>query len=197
ALHKTIRGGDPDASLYWLARMLEAGDDPLYIIRRLVRFATEDIGLADPFSLTLANNVREAYRFLGSPEGDLAIAQLVVYMACAPKSNSIYLAFDKARKDAVQHGSLPVPLWIRNAPTDLMKELDYGKGYKYAHDFEQGLTDQEYFPDELKNRQYYKPKETGREARLAEYLEKYREFRLKSSQKQSVSKAPEGPEEDK
>jgi len=197
ALHKTIRGGDPDAALYWLARMLEAGDDPMYIVRRLVRFATEDIGLADPFSLTLAINVRESYRFLGSPEGELAIAQLVVYMACAPKSNSIYLAFGKARSDAVEHGSLPVPLWIRNAPTDLMKELDYGKGYKYAHDFEQALTDQEYFPEELKGRMYLEPKEAGREARLVEYLQKYREFRLKAARKQTVSKAPGGAEKDK
>jgi len=196
ALHKTIRGGDPDAALYWLARMLEAGDDPLYIVRRLVRFASEDIGLADPYALTLALNARDSYHFLGSPEGELAIAQLVVYMACAPKSNSIYLAFGKARSDAVEHGSLPVPLWIRNAPTTLMRELDYGKGYKYAHDFEEGLVDQEYFPEELKNRRYLKPKDVGREARLVEYLRKYREFRQKAAGKQTVNKAPEATEKE-
>jgi len=182
ALHKTIRGGDPDASLYWLARMLEGGQDPRYIIRRLVRFATEDIGLADPYALTLALNARDTYQFLGSPEGELAIAELVVYMACAPKSNSVYLAFDKAMEDAAKRGSLPVPLWIRNAPTGLMKALDYGKDYKYAHDYKDGLTDQEYFPEELAGREYYRPTESGKEVRLAEYLKKYREFRRKVKQ---------------
>ncbi|MCX6833921.1 MAG: replication-associated recombination protein A [candidate division Zixibacteria bacterium] len=177
ALHKTIRDGDPDAALYWLARMLDSGDDPLYIVRRLIRFATEDIGLADSYALTLALNARDTYHFLGSPEGELAIAQLVIYLACAPKSNSAYLAFDKAKADAAEFGSLPVPLWIRNAPTRLMKELDYSKGYKYAHEFEDALVDQEHFPEELKGRVYYEPKEVGREARLAEYIHKYREFR--------------------
>jgi len=134
ALHKTIRGGDPDASLYWLARMLDGGEDPLYIIRRLVRFASEDVGLADPFALTLAVGVKDAYHFVGSPEGDLAIAQLVIYLACAPKSNSVYTAFGKAQRDARELGSLPAPLDIRNAPTGLMKDLGYGKNDKYAHD---------------------------------------------------------------
>jgi putative ATPase len=177
ALHKTIRDGDPDAALYWLARMLDSGDDPLYIVRRLIRFATEDVGLADSYALTLALNARDTYHFLGSPEGELAIAQLVIYLACAPKSNSAYLAFDKAKADAAEFGSLPVPLWIRNAPTRLMKELDYGKGYKYAHEFEDALVDQEHFPEELKGRIYYEPKKVGREERLAEYVQKYREFR--------------------
>ena len=179
ALHKTIRGGDPDAALYWLARMLHAGEEPLYIVRRLIRFATEDIGLADPFALTLAVNVRDTYHFLGSPEGELAIAELVVYMACAPKSNSIYLAFGQAMRDAEQHGSLPVPLWIRNAPTSLMKALDYGKGYKYAHEYENALTDQEYFPEELEGTEYYHPNEAGRESKIKDYLTKYREYRRK------------------
>jgi len=179
ALHKTIRGGDPDAALYWLARMLHAGEEPLYIIRRLIRFATEDIGLADPFALTLAINARDTYHFLGSPEGELAIAELVVYMACAPKSNSIYMAFSRAKKDAEEKGSLPTPLWIRNAPTSLMKALDYGKGYKYAHDYEDAVTDQEYFPEELEGTQYFHPKEIGREAKIKEYLTKYREYRQK------------------
>ena len=181
ALHKTIRDGDPDAALYWLARMLDSGDDPLYIVRRLIRFATEDVGLADSYALTLALNARDTYHFLGSPEGELAIAQLVIYLACAPKSNSAYLAFDKAKADAAEYGSLPVPLWIRNAPTRLMKELDYGKGYKYAHEFEDALVDQEHFPDQLKGRIYYEPKKVGREERLAEYVQKYREFRHKGS----------------
>ncbi|MDH4158499.1 MAG: replication-associated recombination protein A, partial [candidate division Zixibacteria bacterium] len=177
ALHKALRGGDPDASLYWLARMLVAGEDPMYVIRRVVRFATEDIGLADPYALTLALNARDTYHFLGSPEGELAIAEAVIYMACAPKSNSVYTAFAKAQADAGEHGSLPVPLWIRNAPTRLMKELGYGKGYKYAHDYEDALTDQEYFPEALAGTEYYCPREAGRETRMAEYLRKYRDYR--------------------
>lgn len=183
ALHKSLRGGDPDSSLYWLARMLAGGEDAMYIIRRLVRFATEDIGLADPYALTLALNARDTYHFLGSPEGELAIAELVVYMACAPKSNSIYIAFKKAQSDATDKGSLSVPLWIRNASTGLMKALDYGKGYKYAHDFEGALVDQEYFPDELAGTRYYQPTSAGKEARLAEYIEKYRKFRAESAAK--------------
>ncbi len=179
ALHKTIRGGDPDAALYWLARMLDSGEEPLYIVRRLVRFASEDIGLADPFALTMAISARDAFHFLGSPEGELAIAQLVLYLACAPKSNAAYIAFDKAKADASRLGSLPVPLWLRNAPTDLMKDLDYGKGYQYAHDHEDALTDQQHMPDELVNRQYYEPKNAGREARHLEYLAKFREYRRK------------------
>ncbi len=183
ALHKSIRGGDPDASLYWLARMLDSGEDPLYVVRRLIRFATEDIGLADPYALTLSLNARDTYHFLGSPEGELAIAMSVVYMACAPKSNSIYLAFGAARKDVSEHGSLPTPLHIRNAPTRLMKELGYGRDYKYAHDFEDALTDQEYFPDELSGTEYYRPNPVGREIKMAEYLEKYRRFRADARRK--------------
>jgi len=179
ALHKSLRGGDPDASLYWLARMLDGGEHPLYIVRRLVRFASEDVGLADSYALTLALSARDAYHFLGSPEGELAIAQLVIYLACAPKSNAAYTAFDKAVEDAKEKGSLPVPLHIRNAPTSLMKALDYGKGYKYPHEYEDGLTDQQYFPDELAGTEYYHPKEAGREAKLAEYLRKYKEYRKK------------------
>lgn len=179
ALHKSLRGGDPDASLYWLARMLDGGDDPLYIVRRLVRFASEDVGLADPYALTLAVSTRDAYHFLGSPEGELAIAQLVIYLACAPKSNAAYTAFEKAQADADKKGSLPVPLHIRNAPTSLMKALDYGKGYKYPHEYEDALTDQQYFPDELAGTEYYYPKEVGREAKLAEYLKKYKDYRRK------------------
>ena len=170
ALHKTIRGGDPDASLYWLARMLHGGEDPMYIIRRMVRFASEDIGLADSYALTLTLNARDAYHFLGSPEGELAIAQAVVYMACAPKSNSVYSAFEQAKDDAKEKGSLPVPFYIRNAPTSLMKAIGYGKDYKYAHEFPEAITDQQYFPDELKDREYFFPKEVGKEIKFAEYL---------------------------
>jgi len=186
ALHKTIRGGDPDAALYWLARMLEGGEEPLYILRRLIRFASEDIGLADSYALTLALTARDAYHFLGSPEGELAVAQLVVYMACAPKSNSVYTAFDKARADAREKGSLPVPLDLRNAPTRLMKDLGYGADYKYAHEYEDAVTDQEYFPEELAGRRYYFPSEVGREKRLAEYLATYREYREKLRKRSGV-----------
>ncbi|RKX24750.1 MAG: replication-associated recombination protein A [Candidatus Zixiibacteriota bacterium] len=198
ALHKTIRGGDPDAALYWLSRMLESGEEPLYIVRRLIRFASEDIGLADPFALTMAISARDTYHFLGSPEGELAIAQLVIYLACAPKSNSAYVAFARARADAAERGSLPVPLWLRNAPTSLMKGLDYGKGYKYAHDFDNALADQENFPDELKGRQYYEPKSVGREAKIAEYLYKYREFRRKAvAQRKEVNRPTGAADTDK
>ncbi len=183
ALHKTIRGGDPDASLYWLARMLHGGEDPMYIIRRMVRFASEDIGLADPYALTLTLNARDAYHFLGTPEGELAIAQAVVYMACAPKSNSIYTAFEQAKDDAKEKGAPPVPLYIRNAPTKLMTALGYGKDYKYAHEYEDAITDQQYFPDELKDREYFRPKEVGKEIKFAEYLKKYREYRKKLMEK--------------
>ncbi|UCD18460.1 MAG: replication-associated recombination protein A [Candidatus Zixiibacteriota bacterium] len=177
ALHKSIRGGDPDASLYWLARMLVSGEDRLYICRRLIRMAVEDIGLADPNALTVALNGRDTYHFLGTPEGEQALAQTVIYLACAPKSNAAYMAFKKAMADAEEKGSLPVPLWIRNAPTALLKALGYGKDYKYAHDYEDALTDQEYFPGELAGSVYYQPGPAGREIKLGEYLEKYRAFR--------------------
>jgi len=183
ALHKSIRGGDPDASLYWLARMLQSGEDRLYIVRRLIRMAVEDIGLADPNALTVALNSRDTYHFLGSPEGEQALAQTVIYLACAPKSNAAYVAFSKAMKDAEEKGSLPVPLHIRNAPTSLMKSLGYGKDYKYAHDYEEALTDQEHFPEELTGTIYYRPQEAGREIKLGEYLAKYREYRKKLKEK--------------
>ncbi len=179
ALHKTIRGGDPDGALYWLARMLGSGEDPMYVVRRLIRFASEDIGLADPQALALSLAARDSYHMLGSPEGELAIAQLVVYLATAPKSNSVYTAWKQATLDAQAHGSLPVPLHIRNAPTPLMKALDYGKEYQYAHQFLDGLTDQSYFPDALGERRYLDPKETGDETRIANYLTWYRTEREK------------------
>ncbi|MFQ5608142.1 MAG: replication-associated recombination protein A [Candidatus Zixiibacteriota bacterium] len=179
ALHKTIRGGDPDAALYWLARMIDGGEEPLYILRRLIRFASEDIGLADPNALLLALAARDSYHMLGSPEGELAIAQLVIYLACAPKSNSAYGAWEKALALARESGSLPTPLDIRNAPTRLMKEIGYGKDYQYAHEYKDALTDQEYFPIELAGTQLYFPNEVGREKKLADYLKWYREEREK------------------
>ncbi len=192
AFHKSIRGGDPDGSLYWLARMLDSGEDPLYITRRMIRFAAEDIGLADPYALTLCINARDTYHMLGTPEGELAIAQAVIYMACAPKSNAIYIAYEQARKDAAEHGSLPVPLWIRNAPTKLMKALDYGKNYAYAHDFDDAITDQEYFPEQLAGTSYYHPTDRGREAKLKEYLDRYNAKRkeLRAKKTDSTKSAP-------
>ncbi len=157
ALHKSLRDSDPDASLYWLARMLEAGEDPLYIARRLVRFAVEDIGDANNLALVVANAAKEAVDFIGRPEGDLALAQAVIFLAMAPKSNSIYVAYGQAKKDALESQTEPVPLHLRNPVTSLMKQFNYGKGYKYAHDFPDAKVDQEHFPPSLKGRKYYKP----------------------------------------
>jgi putative ATPase len=156
AVHKSLRDSDPDAGIYWITRMLMAGDDPLYIARRLLRFACEDIGNADPQAVILANTVFESCQKLGRPECDIFLIQLAVYLAKAPKDNSVYMAYGKAQEDVKKYGSLPVPLHIRNAPTQLMKDLDYGKGYKYAHDYEGAKVEQEHFPDELKGRQYIK-----------------------------------------
>jgi putative ATPase len=158
ALHKSLRGSDPDAGLYWLARMLEAGEDPLYIARRLVRFAVEDIGSADPQALVVAIAAKDAIHFIGRPEGDLALAECVVYLARAPKSNKIYLAYESAKEDALNTMAEPVPMHIRNAPTPLMKKLGYGKGYKYPHNYPDAKVDQEYLPDKLKGRKYLKDK---------------------------------------
>lgn len=171
ALHKSVRGTDPDAALYWLCRMLDGGCDPLYIARRVVRMASEDIGNADPRGLQLALNAWDAYERLGSPEGELMIAQAVVYLACAPKSNAVYTAYKAARADAQQSGSLDVPMHLRNAPTKLMKALDYGKGYRYAHDEKDAFAAGEnYFPEELKGRRYYEPVERGLEIKIREKL---------------------------
>ncbi|MFZ0470118.1 MAG: replication-associated recombination protein A [Thiogranum sp.] len=171
ALHKSVRGSSPDAALYWLARMIDGGCDPLYIARRVVRMASEDIGNADPRALALALQAWDVQERLGSPEGQLAIAQAVVYMACAAKSNAVYVAFNAAMQDARAHGSLDVPLHLRNAPTRLMKELDYGRQYRYAHDEPEGYAAGEnYFPDEMKAVAYYRPVERGLEARIAEKL---------------------------
>ncbi len=177
AFHKSMRGSDPDASLYWLSRMLEAGEDPHYIIRRIVRFASEDIGNADPNAIQVALNALSAYDFLGSPEGELAIAQASVYMATAPKSNAIYKAFGDAMRDVKKFGSLPVPMHIRNAPTPLMKRLGYGKGYKYPHDYKDASVYQEYMPSALKDHLYYFPTDRGYEKIVKERLEKWRRLK--------------------
>ena len=174
ALHKSLRGSDPDAALYWLARMLASGEDPLYIARRLVRFASEDIGNADPQALSLAIAAKEAYHFLGTPEGELALAQCVVYLAAAPKSNAVYAAFREAQTDVASAPAEPVPLHIRNAPTSLMKDLHYGEGYKYAHDYEGGYVEQEYLPESLKGRVYYRPSDRGLEAEIQKRLSAWR-----------------------
>jgi putative ATPase len=177
ALHKSIRGSDPDASLYWLARMLTGGEDPLFIARRLVRAASEDIGEADPTSLILANAAKDAYDFLGSPEGELALAQLVVHLAAAPKSNAVYAAFGAAMRAAKETGSLMPPAHIRNAPTRLMKELGYGKGYAYDHNEDEGFSGQDYFPEGMERQTFYAPKGEGAEARVKERLERWAALR--------------------
>jgi putative ATPase len=179
ALHKSIRGSDPDAALYWLARMLAGGENPLFIARRLVRAAAEDIGEADPMSLVLANAAKDTYDFLGSPEGEIALAQLVVHLACAPKSNAVYAAFSEAMAAAKQTGSLTPPKHILNAPTRMMKDLGYGKGYAYDHDQPGGFSGQDYFPEEMDRRTFYRPRGDGAEARVKERLERWAELRKK------------------
>ncbi|MBW2485237.1 MAG: replication-associated recombination protein A, partial [Deltaproteobacteria bacterium] len=176
ALHKSLRDSDPDGALYWLARMLAAGEDPLYIARRLIRFASEDIGIADPQAISIAVSCRDAYHMLGSPEGELALVEAAIYLATAPKSNSIYKAFHEVRRDIEKTGSLPVPLHIRNAPTRLMQQLDYGKGYQYAHDAAEGLVEQEHLPEELSGKRYYNPTNRGYEALVKDRLTKWRQI---------------------
>jgi putative ATPase len=179
ALHKSLRGSDPQAGLYWLARMLESGEDPLYIVRRLMRFASEDVGLADPQALVQAQAVREAVHFLGMPEANTAIAQLVVYLATAPKSNAIYRAINQAAEDARFTRSLGVPLHIRNAPTDLMKDLEYGKDYQYDHDFQYHYHYQKYFPDRMPEKTYYEPSDFGFEKDIRKRLDWWKKLREK------------------
>ncbi|WP_293907967.1 replication-associated recombination protein A [Phenylobacterium sp.] len=177
ALHKSIRGSDPDAALYWLARMLTGGEDPLFIARRLIRAAAEDIGEADPMSLVLANAAKDTYDFLGSPEGEIALAQLVIHLAAAPKSNAVYKAFSAAMKAARETGSLMPPAHIRNAATKLMRDLGYGKGYAYDHDAPEGFSGQNYFPDEMARQIFYQPRGEGAEARTKERLERWAALR--------------------
>jgi putative ATPase len=177
ALHKSLRDSDPDAALYWMTRMLDSGEDPLYVARRLVRFASEDIGNADPQALVLTLAAKEAYDFLGSPEGELALAQATLYLALAPKSNAAYVAYHEARADVDAAPAEPVPLHIRNAPTGLMKDLGYGHGYQYAHDAPDARVDQEHLPASLRGRRYYRPVERGLETELARRLAEWRRWR--------------------
>ena len=174
ALHKSLRDSDPDGALYWLARMLASGEDPLYIARRVIRFASEDIGNADPQALSLAVAAKEAYHFLGTPEGELALAQCVTYLATAPKSNAVYVAFNEAQADVASAPAEPVPLHIRNAPTPLMKDLGYGEGYKYAHDHQDAQVEQDHLPASLRGRVYYRPTDRGLEAEIQKRLAAWR-----------------------
>lgn len=182
ALHKSMRNSDPDAAVYWLARMLEAGEDPLYVARRVVRFASEDVGLADPKALELAVAAYQACHFIGMPECSVHLTQAVVYMSLAPKSNALYVAYEQAKKDAVQQLAEPVPLVIRNGVTGLMRELDYGKGYQYAHDSEEKLTNMQCLPDSLLGREYYRPTEQGLEARYKARLEQIKAWKMQHSE---------------
>jgi putative ATPase len=166
AFHKSLRGSDVDASLYWMFKMLESGEDPLYILRRMVRFASEDVGLADPYALTLAVSVLNTVKFLGMPEADNALVELVIYLALCPKSNSCYKAAKKAKEYVKRYPNLEVPLHLRNAPTKLMKELGYSKGYKYPHNYENSFVIQQYMPDKLKNVSFYEPGENGTEKKM-------------------------------
>jgi putative ATPase len=177
ALHKSVRNSDPDAALYWLGRMFAAGEDPLYLARRIVRMAVEDIGLAAPEALHLCLSAKDTYDFLGSPEGDLALAEAVVYLALAPKSNSVYTAYGAVLEDIEHTRQEPVPLHLRNAPTRLMKELGYGKDYRYAHDEEGRVADMDCLPESLKGRSYYHPTQEGREKQLAQRMEEIRRIR--------------------
>jgi len=179
ALHKSVRNSDPDASLYWLGRMLEAGEDPLYIARRLVRMAVEDIGLADPSALALSMAARDAVDFIGMPEGNLALAEAAVYLALAPKSNALYTAYGSVYEDIEKTAAEPVPLHLRNAPTGLMKHLGYGKGYQYAHDVEEKVAEMQCLPDTLRDRRYYQPTQEGKEKIFAERLEQIRNIKRK------------------
>src|ERR1700736_4990151 len=187
ALHKSVRNSDPDAALYWLARMLEAGEDPLYIARRVVRMAVEDIGLAEPNALALCMAARDAVHFIGMPEGNLALAQAVVYLSVAPKSNALYTAYGAVQQDIEQTAAEPVPLHLRNAPTGLMKGLGYGKDYQYAHDTEAKVADMQCLPDSLRDRVYYRPTNEGVEKRIRERLEEIKRL------KQPTSSPPSSP----
>jgi len=179
ALHKSMRNSDPDASVYWLARMVEAGEDPLYIARRLVRFASEDVGNADPQALTVAVAAKDAVHFIGMPEGNTALAQAAIYLATAPKSNAVYEAYSRAAEDALKNVAEPVPLHLRNAPTPLMKDLDYGKGYKYAHSEADAVADMTCLPPALEGRKYYEPSERGFEKEIKRRLDSWTAIKKK------------------
>ena len=182
ALHKSVRGSDPDAALYYLCRMLDAGEDPLYLARRIVRMAIEDVGLADPQALVVANAAKDAFDFLGSPEGELAIAQAVIYLATAPKSNAAYLAYGAAMRTAREAGSLLPPKHILNAPTKLMKSEGYGESYQYDHDAPEAFSGQDYFPEALGRKQFYDPPERGFEREIRKRLDYWAKLRRERSQ---------------
>jgi putative ATPase len=184
ALHKSLRGSDPDAALYWLARMLASGEDPLYIARRMVRFASEDIGNADPQALVVALSAMQAFKFIGAPEGELALAQSAVYLATAPKSNRIYQAYQRVVEEVRRSGALPVPLHIRNAPTQLMKDLGYAKGYRYAHDYQDAYIPQDYLPEPLKGKRFYEPSDRGLEKKIKERLARWYRMREATGKKE-------------
>ena len=186
AFHKSLRGSDPDAAMYWLGRMLEGGEDPLYIARRMVRFASEDVGNADPNALSIALSAMQAFQFIGLPEGELALAQAAVYLATAPKSNALYEGFAKVKESIKRSGYLPVPLHIRNAPTKLMKDLDYGKGYRYAHDYPGAYIAQEYLPEKLRGETYYTPTNRGYEKIIKQRLEKW--YKIREKAKKEIEK---------
>jgi putative ATPase len=188
ALHKSVRNSDPDAALYWLGRMLEAGEDPLYVARRVVRMAVEDIGLADPNALSLCMAARDAVDFIGMPEGNLALAQAVVYLSVAPKSNALYTAYGAVQQDVEQTAAESVPLHLRNAPTGLMKGLGYGKDYQYAHDLEGKVANMQCLPDNLRDRVYYRPTNEGIEKRIRERMEEIKKLRTSSARKPSTNR---------
>jgi putative ATPase len=188
ALHKSVRNSDPDAALYWLGRMLEAGEDPLYVARRVVRMAVEDIGLADPNALALCMAARDAVDFIGMPEGNLALAQAVVYLSVAPKSNALYTAYGAVLRDVEQTAADSVPLHLRNAPTSLMKGLGYGQGYQYAHDLEGKIADMQCLPDNLRDRVYYRPTNEGIEKRIRERMEEIKRQRSRTSESGTASR---------
>jgi len=188
ALHKSVRDSDPDGTLYWLGRMIEAGEDPLFIARRLIRMATEDIGLADHNALTLCMATQQAVHFLGMPEANLALAEATVYLALAPKSNALYTAYSAVRDDVGRTRNDPVPMHLRNAPTGLMKSLGYGQGYKYSHDFEDAQVEQNHLPDSLRGRRYYRPTERGYEARLKQRMEEWARRRKESAARSEQAK---------
>jgi putative ATPase len=183
ALHKSVRDSDPDGSLYWLGRMLEAGEDPLYVARRVIRMASEDVGLADPRALEVCMAAQQAAHFVGMPECELALAQAVVYLALAPKSNALYTAYGNVKADVNRTRNEPVPLHLRNAPTQLMKGLGYGRGYKYAHDYEHAVVEQSHLPDSLRGRRYYRPTERGYEARLSERMREWARLRREEAKR--------------
>ncbi|MDT8068071.1 MAG: replication-associated recombination protein A [Terriglobia bacterium] len=187
AMHKSVRNSDPDASLYWLGRMIESGEDPLYLARRIVRMAVEDVGLADPRALEIAVAARDAVDFIGMPEGNLALAEAVVYLAVAPKSNALYTAYGEVRRDVEQTAADPVPLHLRNAPTSLMKGMGYGAGYQYAHNLEEKVADMQCLPDNLKGRIYYHPGAEGVEARIRQRLQEIRKLKAQRRKSEKTS----------